>query len=59
MAMTIGVYRLNAETGARTLVRAQHTVTPAKVPSLGQKYPPCICPRCSGRAADQPTEGTE
>jgi len=49
--MTIEVYRVNPETGVRTCVRKQHTVRPAKVPTLGQAYPPCICPRCSARTS--------
>ncbi|MEW2119224.1 hypothetical protein AB0945_29355 [Streptomyces sp. NPDC005474] len=53
MTMTLAVYRLNRETGARTLVRAKHTVQPARIPELGQKCPPYICPRCRSGAADQ------
>ncbi|GAB2978952.1 hypothetical protein GCM10023080_050380 [Streptomyces pseudoechinosporeus] len=45
--MTLTVYRINAETGARTLVRAQHTVKPATVPEVSSGYPACRCPRCS------------
>ena len=51
MPMTIEVYRVNPDTGVRTCVRKQHTVRPAKVPTLGQAYPPCICPRCSARTS--------
>lgn len=57
--MTIAVYRLNPETGARTCVRRKHTVRPARVPALGEKYPPCTCPRCRTTAADQSTEETQ
>lgn len=59
MAMTIEVYRINPQTGARTRVRQRHTVKPAAVPEFADKYPPCICPRCTGRAADRPTEGAQ
>lgn len=48
--MTIEVYRINPRTGARTLVRSKHTVKPADVPEVGQKYPPCSCPRCTRSA---------
>ncbi|MFD4262187.1 hypothetical protein ACFWR9_32310 [Streptomyces sp. NPDC058534] len=57
MTMTIKVYRINPQTGARTWVRGKHTVRPAAAPELTGQYPPCICRRCTGRAADQPTEG--
>lgn len=59
MPMTIEVYRINPKTGVRTCVRKRHAVKPVKVPSLGQEYTPCICPRCSGRGADQSTEGEQ
>lgn len=54
--MTLAVYRLNRETGARACVRRKHTVQPARVPELSQKYPPCTCPRCRNKAADQRTD---
>lgn len=50
MAMTIEVYRVNPQTGARTVVRPLRTVEPADVPEVGQKYPPCTCPRCTDGA---------
>jgi hypothetical protein len=56
VTMTIEVYKINPQTGARSLVRARHTVKPADVPEAGQKYPPCTCPRCTDRAANQATE---
>lgn len=46
--MTIAVYRIDPQTGAQTLVRAQHTVKPASVPDLSSEYPPCACPRHRG-----------
>ncbi|MCX4904596.1 hypothetical protein [Streptomyces sp. NBC_00878] len=46
--MTIAVYRIDPQTGARTLVRAEHTVTPSNVPDLSSGYPPCACPRHKG-----------
>jgi hypothetical protein len=58
MPMTIEVYRVNPATGVRTCVRKRHAVKPAKIPTLGPKYPPCICPRYSDRAPDQSREGT-
>lgn len=45
--MTIEVYRINPATGARTEVRKRRTVKPAELPEVGQKYPPCKCPRCA------------
>jgi hypothetical protein len=48
--MTLEVYRINPQTGARTQVRRKHTVKPAGAPDVGQKYPPCRCPRCTGSA---------
>lgn len=47
MGMTIAVYRVNADTGARTCVRRTRTVRPAKAPEVVHKYPPCACPRCT------------
>lgn len=46
MVMTIEVYRINPKTGARAQVIEKHTVKPATAPEVGQKYPPCSCPRC-------------
>lgn len=46
--MTIAVYRIDPQTGARTLVRAEHTVQPSSVPDLSSGYPPCGCPRHRG-----------
>jgi hypothetical protein len=45
--MTIAVYRVNRETGARTQVREKHTVTPLEVPETTSALPPCTCPRCT------------
>lgn len=59
MPMTIEVYRINPATGVRTCVRKRHAVKPVKVPTLGQEYPPCICPRCSARVANPSTEGAQ
>lgn len=59
MPMTIEVYRVNPATGVRTCVRKKSAVKPAKVPTLGQEYPPCICPSYSGRVSDQSTEGAQ
>jgi hypothetical protein len=50
VAMTIEVYKINPQTGARTPVRSKHTVKPADAPEVGQKYPPCSCPRCTSGA---------
>lgn len=49
MTMTIAVYRINAETGARTDVQSTRTVQPAKVPEVSSGYPACACPRCAGK----------
>ncbi|MFD7059515.1 hypothetical protein [Streptomyces sp. NPDC059906] len=57
MAMAIKVYRINPQTGTRTWVRGKHKVRPAAAPELTGQYPPCICPRCTGSAADRSTEG--
>jgi hypothetical protein len=46
--MTIEVYRINPQTGIRTLVRPKHTVTPADEPEYSINCPPCACPRCKG-----------
>ncbi|WP_338896411.1 hypothetical protein WBG99_12545 [Streptomyces sp. TG1A-60] len=46
--MTLAVYKINPQTGARTLVRAEHTVKPSSVPDLSSEYPPCACPRHKG-----------
>ncbi|MBW8738402.1 MAG: hypothetical protein JF621_15190 [Streptomyces turgidiscabies] len=46
--MTLSVYRVDPQTGARTLVRAEHTVQPSTVPDLSSGYPPCACPRHKG-----------
>lgn len=45
--MTIRVYRVNPETGARTQVRSKHTVKPSGAPDFSGGYPPCTCPRCT------------
>ncbi|MFF3910130.1 hypothetical protein ACFYZJ_30085 [Streptomyces sp. NPDC001848] len=52
MSMTIAVYRINPETGARTPVRAKHTVKPVEVPDATSGLPPCTCPRCNGSAQE-------
>lgn len=49
--MTIEVYTINPQTGARTQVRKKHTVKPADVPEVGQKYPPCECQHCNGKGS--------
>jgi hypothetical protein len=49
--MTIEVYRINPQTGARTQVRSKHTVKPAKVPDYSSSYPPCACPNCKGKGS--------
>ncbi|MEV0642758.1 hypothetical protein AB0I77_49215 [Streptomyces sp. NPDC050619] len=49
--MTIEVYRINPQTGARTEVRSKHTVKPATVPDLSSGYPPCACPNCKGKGS--------
>jgi len=46
--MTLAVYRIDPQTGTRTLVRAERTVTPSNVPDLSSGYPPCACPRHKG-----------
>lgn len=46
--MTLAVYRIDPQTGARTPVRSTHTVQPASVPDLSSQYPPCACPRHKG-----------
>ncbi|MFI1162131.1 hypothetical protein ACH4UM_00625 [Streptomyces sp. NPDC020801] len=48
MTMTIAVYRINPETGARTVVREKRTVKPLEVPAATSALPPCSCPRCVG-----------
>jgi hypothetical protein len=48
--MTIEVYRINPQTGARTQVSRKRTVKPADAPEFSSEYPPCACPRCSGSA---------
>lgn len=48
--MTIEVYRINPETGARTQVIERHTVRPSDAPEIGQTYPRCACPRCKNNA---------
>jgi hypothetical protein len=47
--MTIAVYRINPQTGVRTQVRGRRTVEPATTPDLTSGYPPCACPRCTGK----------
>ncbi|MGW3949646.1 hypothetical protein ACWEKM_01430 [Streptomyces sp. NPDC004752] len=49
--MTLEVYRINPQTGARTQVRSKHTVKPASVPDFFSGYPPCSCPRCEGNGS--------
>ncbi len=46
--MTIAVYHVNPETGARTQVREKCTVKPLEVPEMTSALPPCSCPRCVG-----------
>ncbi len=46
MGMTLAVYKINPETGARTQVRRRRTVRPAGQPDVSGRYPPCACPRC-------------
>ncbi|MET8562025.1 hypothetical protein ABZV75_16070 [Streptomyces flaveolus] len=48
MSMTIAVYRINPETGARTQVREKHTVKPLEVPDATSALQPCSCPCCAG-----------
>lgn len=50
--MTIAVYRIDRETGARTTVRERVTVvgSPAAVFAVDTTFPPCQCPRCRPRA---------
>jgi hypothetical protein len=57
--MTIQVYRIDRKTGVRTLVRRKRTVEPAAWPELFSRYPPCVCPRCSGRTTDRAAGGTQ
>ena len=49
--MTLEVYRINPQTGARTEVRRKHTVEPADVPDLSSGYPPCSCPHCKAEGS--------
>jgi hypothetical protein len=49
--MTIEVYKINPETGARTQVSRKRTVKPADAPEVAREYPPCACPRCNGRGS--------
>jgi hypothetical protein len=51
--MTIAVYRIDPQTGARTVVRAEHTVKPSSVPDFSSQYPPCACPRHSDQRANR------
>lgn len=50
MTMTMAVYRINPETGARTEVRKRHIVKPVEAPETTFALPPCSCPRCIGGA---------
>ncbi|MGW0785738.1 hypothetical protein [Streptomyces sp. NPDC002913] len=43
--LTISVYRVNAQTGARTPLKQYETV-PADGPPATDAYPPCTCSRC-------------
>lgn len=50
MGMTIAVYRVNAQTGERTVLRDRYFVSNLALPSpSGIKLPPCDCERCQGR----------
>jgi hypothetical protein len=53
--MTIGVYKINPETGTRTDVRPKQSVRPVEQPDLSTKWPICTCRRClkpDGRHSD-------
>ncbi|MEU9402960.1 hypothetical protein [Streptomyces sp. SID4985] len=43
--LTIKVYRVNPETGQRTVVRPTRHVQPARDIPFSQSFPPCACPR--------------
>lgn len=46
--MTIEVYRLNVETGERTVIKPLRVVEAGEV-LMTSEYPPCSCPRCRDR----------
>jgi hypothetical protein len=47
--MTIGVYRVNAETGTRTEVRRKVTFLPNTTLEESLAYPRCDCPHCKAK----------
>jgi hypothetical protein len=50
MGMTIAVYRINPQTGERTVLRKRYSVRPAALPApTGIKLPPCSCELCQQR----------
>ncbi|MDQ0941469.1 hypothetical protein QFZ67_003174 [Streptomyces sp. V1I1] len=46
--ITIAVYRINGETGARTEVQGKQTflIPPGNPSDKGFGFPPCTCPPC-------------
>lgn len=48
------VYRVNRDTGERTVVKPLRTVQPAKQPDETSRFPECGCPlhRNGGRGCD-------
>ncbi|MEV6393876.1 hypothetical protein AB0M39_03690 [Streptomyces sp. NPDC051907] len=53
--MTIAVYRINAETGARTEIQGKTThLCPMGNPSdKGFGFPPCECPQCTAKRQER------
>lgn len=50
--MTLAVYRINPETGARIQVRTQRTVRTPNAPEFINRYSPCICPHCMRKSTN-------
>ncbi len=46
--MTIEVYRLNPETGEKTVIKPARTVEAGEV-LMTSEYPPCSCYRCRSK----------
>jgi hypothetical protein len=46
--MTISVYRVNSETGERTVLRKQQVVEAGEV-LMSSEYPPCSCYLCKDK----------
>jgi hypothetical protein len=46
--LTIGVYRVNRETGEKAVIKPSREVK-AGLPLLTSVWPPCLCYRCAKR----------